>query len=207
MQIDGIIPRKRHPDMVVRRSIRVVSMLAELHKAGFQRLRAMPFSSPSGMHWRFRIAPVDLFHRNHGAIAADEFTPEVAREPRLRMLAEVMACYSSGQAESSVFFNWTDAAEDSARDLAAKFLGRFPVICGAGAGWDYAYAGWFQRVVGLAEQGLFPVVMDDSVSPSPNGIFLANKRPAAWGDFAGLRELPLPPPGELAVDYPFPKPR
>ncbi len=202
MHAANVIPRRRHPDMIVRRSVRVVSMLGELHKAGFQRLRAMPFSSPSGMHWRFWIAPVELFYRNHGAVAADQDSPGVVREPHLRTLAKDMACYTSGQAAGGAFFNWADAANDSARDLAAKFIVRFPIIAQAGMGWDYAYSGWFQRVLGLVEYGLFPIVMDDYGSPSSDGISLANMRPSVWGELKGRPELPLPPPGEFNQDYP-----
>jgi hypothetical protein len=187
--------------MLVRRSIRVVAMLGELHKAGYQRLRAMPFMSPSGMSWRFWIAPVDLFHRNHGANAVLH-GDELACEPRLMALTEGMACYTSGQTEKGGFFGWSDAAEDGARDLAAKFLERFPIIADAGDGWDYAYAGWFQRVLGMAEQGFFPIVIADTMRTSSRRISVSDQRPATWGQFR-LSELPLPPPGEYPHDYPY----
>jgi hypothetical protein len=195
------IARQRHPDMLVRRSMRVVAMLGELHKAGYQRLRAMPFMSPSGTSWRFWIAPVDLFHRNHGAIAILH-RGELASEPRLMALVEGMACYTSGQADQGDFFGWADAAEDGARDLAAKFIERFSIIAEAGEGWDYAYAGWFQRVLGMVEAGFFPIVIADMMRTSSRRISVSDLRPATWGKLIPP-ELPLPPPGEYPHDYPY----
>jgi hypothetical protein len=164
-------------------------MLGELHKAGYQRLRAMPFMSPSGTSWRFWIAPIDLFYRNHGAIAILH-RDELTREPRLMALVEGMACYTSGQADKGAFFGWTDAAEDGARDLAVKFLERFPVIAEAGEGWGYVYAGWFQRVLGIAEQGFFPIVIADMMRTSSRCISVSDQRPATWAQF---RVPKLPP--------------
>ena len=40
----------RHPDPIVRRCQRVLAMVHELHKRGYQRLRIMPGMSPSGMY-------------------------------------------------------------------------------------------------------------------------------------------------------------
>ena len=58
----------QHPEPHIRRAIRVLAIVGELHKRGYQRLRVMPFMSPSGVHWRCLIGPVTLFYRNHGAI-------------------------------------------------------------------------------------------------------------------------------------------
>lgn len=38
----------QHPDSTIRRAIRVLAMVDELHKRGYQKLRVMPFMSPSG---------------------------------------------------------------------------------------------------------------------------------------------------------------
>lgn len=176
------IAQMRHPDPAVRRSIRVVAMVSELHKAGYQRLRVMPYLSPSGAHWRLAIAPADQFDRRHGALLAN-----AARD------AVDPAGYSSGQAADGTYFGWTDAADDDARALAAKFLDRFPRLAEAGRGWDYAYAGWFQHLLGLVEQALFPVVMSDYEEPSSSHIRLSNMRPESWARM-DLADMPLPPP-------------
>jgi hypothetical protein len=57
----------QHPEHHVRRAVRVLAMIGELHKRGFQRLRLMPHMSPSGLHWRCAIGSADYFYRNHGA--------------------------------------------------------------------------------------------------------------------------------------------
>jgi hypothetical protein len=56
----------RHPDANVRRGVRVLAMVGELHRRGYQKLRAMPFMSLSGHAWRCWIGPDTLFYRNHG---------------------------------------------------------------------------------------------------------------------------------------------
>lgn len=192
-----------HPEQEIRRSARVVAMLAELHKVGFQRLRAMPFMSPSGMHWRLWIGPTTLFHHNHGAMMATPGQRTLEGDPALLRLFEGAARYTSGQATEGAYFGWDDAAHDDARQLAAKFLDRFPDLARAGQGWDYEYAGWFSRLFGLVEQGLFPVAMADGQSPTPSNIDLASMRPRIWGEFTGDAVLPLPPPGEYPEAYDF----
>jgi hypothetical protein len=58
----------RHPEPQIRRAVRVLAIVGELHRRGYQLLRVMPFMSPSGAYWRCWIGPVKLFYRNHGAI-------------------------------------------------------------------------------------------------------------------------------------------
>jgi hypothetical protein len=57
------------PDAVRRHSQRVLSMVAELHKLGYQRLRIAPGMSPSGAYWRCLITPVTNILTSHGAQA------------------------------------------------------------------------------------------------------------------------------------------
>jgi hypothetical protein len=58
----------QHPEPHIRRAVRVLSMVGELHKQGYQRLRVRPYMAPSGTAWRCTIAAADLFCRKHGAI-------------------------------------------------------------------------------------------------------------------------------------------
>jgi hypothetical protein len=198
------IMEERHPDPLVRRSVRVIAMLSELHKAGFQRLRAMPFPSNSGGAWRLWIAPATHFYQNHGALL---WSPKPGNRIEGVTPSEddrLVARYTSGQAMAGAFFDWSDAAQDDARTLADKLIHRRPDLVLAGIGWDHAYAGWFQRVLGLAERSWFPEVFSNSHSPGRDAIHLTDLRPEAWrGRDVGERApvLPLPPPGELALDY------
>ena len=62
----GSMPQ--HSEFDIRRAVRVLSMVGELHKRGYQRLRVMPYMAPSGLAWRCTIAAAYLSYRNHGAI-------------------------------------------------------------------------------------------------------------------------------------------
>jgi hypothetical protein len=155
----------RHPDATIRRAIRVLSMVGELHKRGYQRLRAMPYMSPSGAYWRCVIGPVDDFCRNHGAILAGGESSETAN-------------YSSGQ--ENEYFGWIDAGKDDARSLADKFVGRFDRLAERGRGWDYPYAGWYVHLLGLAETGWLPFVLSDNVETRFNCVPLAASQEGLW---------------------------
>lgn len=50
----------QHPEFHIRRAVRVLSMVGELHKRGYQRLRVMLYIAPSGLAWRCTIAAADL---------------------------------------------------------------------------------------------------------------------------------------------------
>jgi hypothetical protein len=40
----------QHPEPHIRRAVRVLAMVGELHKHGYQRLRLMPYMAASGMY-------------------------------------------------------------------------------------------------------------------------------------------------------------
>jgi hypothetical protein len=110
-------------------------MVHELHKVGYQRLRINAGVAPTGLSWRCVI---------HPAVAVEGVEP---------------ARYTS--AAGTRYFDWTDADQDTARQMAVKFVERFPALCAAGAGLDYAYAGWFTWVLGKAEGGKLPIFFAD----------------------------------------------
>src|SRR5690349_19483591 len=121
----------RHPEAHIRRAVRVLAMVGELHKRGYQRLRVMPFMSPSGLHCRWWIGPVKAFDRNHGAVRTKRvagFDDEAAERATI-------ARYTSGQANE--YFGWEDAKTDDVRSLADKFQARFRIVADHGQGWDY----------------------------------------------------------------------
>jgi hypothetical protein len=127
-------------DPTVRRCVRVLSMVHELHKAGYQRLRVLPFLSPSGGYWRAWITFADN-------VAADGYTLiDWDYEGR----GQTVAKYTSGQ--EAEYFGWKDATGQDARQLAQLFIDRFPAICGRSVGLDWAYAGWLTDVLGHAER-------------------------------------------------------
>jgi hypothetical protein len=166
------MPDRRDPDPQVRRARRVLLMVHELHKRGYQRLRIIPGMSPSGIHWRCTITTRANVLRTHGA-AALHFDRDTAH-------------YTSGQ--ENRYFGWKDAISDTARQLADKFLERFPGIVAASHGRDWEYAGWYVEMLGLAERGAFPIAYDDwHEEPDPRWL------PTTAGIRSGL---PMPPGGD-----------
>ena len=161
----------RTDNPILRRCQRVLLMVHELHKRGYQRLRIVPGMSPSGMHWRVCITPISNTLRTHGAMAGE--------------YGRLSALYSS--ADENQFFDWDDARQDTARALADKFERRFAEIAAAGGGRDWAYAGWYVEMLGAAERGALQVAYADWYEPQPPGR-LATTKPEV--------SLPLPPPGE-----------
>lgn len=64
-------------------------------------------------------------------------------------------------AAGTEYFGWRDAEDDTARRMATKFIARFPTLCEAGAGLDFANAGWLTWMLGKAEAGQLPVFFAD----------------------------------------------
>ena len=163
-----MVSEEQEPRPYIRRAQRVLQMVHELHKQGYQRLRIAPGMSPSDNSWRCSITPTANILATHGALLVD---------------AGFAAHYTS--AMDNNYFDWKDAAQNSARHLAAKFIQRYPEIAKAGLGSDWSYAGWYVEMLGFAEEGEFPVAYADWCGEPPTYL-------AKLGD----RELPFPPPGE-----------
>ncbi|PIT74742.1 hypothetical protein B9Z31_06600 [Limnohabitans sp. G3-2] len=151
------IPEAASSSSLVRRAIRVLRMVNELHKAGYQRLRVFPHINGSGTAWRADITYVEN-------VRDDGFSPI---DHELEGSGKV-ARYSTAQGNQ--YFGWMDASTADARELARLFLMRFPHICNLGQGLDWAYAGWLVDAIGWAEQcadesGLLCFWSDSGVDP------------------------------------------
>jgi hypothetical protein len=114
-------------------------MVHELHKAGYQRVRISPGMAPSGMYWRCNITFAANMEDDGYRIR--EFDDERG----------LVASYSS--ANGSNYFGWKDGNALNSRQMARRFIERFPIIAKEGAGRDWPYAGWLTDVLGRAEQG------------------------------------------------------
>ena len=157
-----------------REALPVLEMVHELHKAGYQRLRICPGMNSSGSAWRCAVTPITNILRTHGAMTAD-YDLDVAK-------------YTSAQ--GTEYFGWEDAMESTARELAMKFVERFPEIVAKGKGEDWAYAGWYAQMLGFAERGDFPVSYNDWGGAALNPRFLPTLK-------KGIQSgLPMPPGGE-----------
>jgi hypothetical protein len=153
-------------------------MVSELHKLGYQRLRILPGMAPSGMYWRCAITPSSNVVGPHGLDERDS-EPLVAR-------------YST--ADENKYFGWADAPGADARQLATLFLERFPEIAQESEGEDWAYAGWYVQMLGLAERGFFPIAYSDWGADFTD--FLPLLPVEADADTPRLRVPPLPTSGK-----------
>lgn len=126
-------------------ALRVLEMVGELHRMGYQRLRIAPGMAATGLDWRCAITHVGNILRSHGAMLLD-FSRETA-------------LYSTGSKDEC--FEWADARDDSPRELAGKFLERFPEIARLGRGEDQPYADWYAGMLELARRGACPSAYDD----------------------------------------------
>ena len=132
-------------ESIQRRGLRVLRLVHELHKQGFQLLRIVPGMSPSGCHWRCTLTPKFNILRSHGAMFSDS--------------DRLVANYTTGQ--DNEYFGWTDAKQDDVKELAVKFAARFPEILNASLGDAWVYAGWYVRMLGYAEREMFPISYSD----------------------------------------------
>ncbi|MGK7863220.1 hypothetical protein [Falsiroseomonas sp. E2-1-a4] len=141
------VSRELLSDEILRRAVRLISMVHHLHRAGYQRIRLSPGIAPSGCYWR---GPVTFA----GNVEADGFS---IRE--FDVEGGLVAPYTSGQ--GARYFDWPDAQAMDARALAEAFLERFHLIARRGEGRDWAYAGWLTDVLGRAELGDLPAFYAD----------------------------------------------
>ncbi|WP_153401311.1 hypothetical protein [Polymorphobacter fuscus] len=158
--------------------MRVIRMVSEMHRMGYQWARFMP-----NMHLSYRvwIAPAGAFSRINPAFIPGEAEPSIQY-------------YSASENE---YFHWTDAKNDTARQLAEKFIVRFPEISARCRGRDWAYAGWLAELLGVLEDevGRLPLVMQDHMEPSGDQMEQLPLRSywTAAGPTLGDRFFPLPP--------------
>jgi hypothetical protein len=168
----------------VRRCQRVIRMVSELHRMGYQRARFMPYEYP--IAFRIYVGPASKFCEENGAYTA---------------LEDHETTYSSGS--DANYFGWTDASRDSARALAEKFVQRFPRLAAECKGRDWTYAGWLLELTGLLERkpSRLPFVLAEYFEPAPLSMKALPLR--VFGDLVGDDDgqdinFPLPPPGYAA---------
>ena len=154
---------------------KVLLMVGELHRQGYQRLRIAPGLSPNGEHWRCAVTPVTNILIKHGARWVD---PE-----------HLSAHYTTG--DGAKYFGWSYAANLDVAKLAKRFVDEFPLIAGAGQGSDCGYAGWYQEMLGLTQPDLLPVAYREEAN-------CPNDRLLTVGPQGEGKSIPLPPPGEGA---------
>ena len=102
---------------------RLLAMIHELHKLGYQGVRISPGWSPSGAYWRCSIAAV----------------PNIA--PDGWSLIDWCAGVHYTTGAGTCFFDWEDAPRRSPRQLSRMFVERFPRLARESSGMDHACVG------------------------------------------------------------------
>lgn len=120
---------------------RLLTLVAEVHRRGYERLRVNVGMAPSGLYWRCSYYAAG--------------TPQTAGPvPR----------YTTGN--GLIIFDWADAQHDEPPALAEKFLARFPDLAAAAYGRDPAYAAWFADMLRLTHPDLLPITYADWELPT-----------------------------------------
>jgi hypothetical protein len=156
-------------DVVYRK---LLLMVNELHRRGYQRLRIVPGMSPCGEHWRCSITPVTNVSVKHGA--------------RLVEWEHLSAHYTS--ADGAKYFGWSYAATLTPDKLALRFIAEFPLVAEGGQGSDWTYAGWYQEMLGLTFPNLLPIAYREEGCPQDKLLTIGPD-----GETPVI--IPLPPPG------------
>lgn len=140
-------------------------MVHELHKRGFQKLRALPTLSPSGSYWRCLITYAENTDGAGLPMLWDE---------KLNLVVG----YSTGQDTS--YFGWAGFGDSTARALADQFLKAYPNLIERARGRDWEYAGWLVELLGrmeaLGDDGLVFFQADFAIDLERMGLCL----PPPW---------------------------
>lgn len=133
---------------IIRRSVRLLAAVHELHKQGYQDLAIYAGMSSSGYYWRCSLAPFNrILYKAQGIGLYQDYELEAAN-------------HSSGKSGND-YFGWTDAKGDNARELAEKIKHRFPKLLAKARRPNYRYVGWYSQMLGKAEQGHLPIMYQD----------------------------------------------
>ena len=169
----------------IRRSQRVIRMVSELHRLGFQSLRIFPYFYQY-REWQVCIAPKLTL------ADFDPMTPENKGE---------WVIYSASNEYK--YFGWTDVKHDDARGLAEKFITRYPNLVALGQGRDWEYAGWLCELLSVLEHddgNWLPVLSSDGFLTN-FGFF--NTSPICDGFCLPMESDFLAPPATKEDKWPY----
>ena len=159
--------------------VRLIKMMVELHRRGFQLLRIFPYEYP--LAWRLKIAPRPFFSVRNGAYVDPLNFADLDIED---------ATYSSSSGLK--YFNLENVERLDAEHLAGEFARAFPRLCEAGLGRDWEYAGWLSELSGhISRTNVLPFVMAEYFEPDPNDLTYLPLRDYARGN--EVTKFPLPP--------------
>lgn len=167
--------------------VRLIKMMVELHRRGFQLLRIFPYEYP--IAWRLKIAPKQCFSARNGAyIDLSSFGDQTIED----------ATYSSSSGLK--YFDLENVERLDAEHLAGEFARAFPRLCEAGLGRDWEYAGWLSELSGhVSRTHLLPFVMAEYFEPGPDDLTYLPLRD--YSRSAEVTKFPLPP-SSIELDQP-----
>ncbi len=159
---------------------RILLMVSELHRLGFERLRAPAYDYP--LAWRCPIVPAYWTLRSHGGMYDD---PSSQME---QWFGEEACRHEYSSASGQYPFGWADTAFDTPRELALRFVRERQEIACAGWGPDREYARWFGEILDMTK---------------PNGLYYAfaefeEPTDHLYTHMTRIDRVPLPPPGWAA---------
>jgi hypothetical protein len=156
---------------------RILLMLRELHKLGFERLRAPAYEYP--LAWRCPILPAYWTYQWHGGRFDHPFSQIehwFGVQPHQ---------YEYSAADRQFPFGWEDVAFDTPLELAKRFIRDRREIACLGWGPDSSYVQWFQEVLDATKpNGLYSAFGEDK--ELPGRLYTLMTR---------VESVPLPPPG------------
>lgn len=135
---------------------KLMAVVAELHRRGFESLRIVPGLSPSGCHWRCEFVPASRCFPDDGALLK-------------RGGGRNLPCYTT--AEGLTAFGWPDAAARSAEELADRFQAKLSALLAGCRTPDPAYVRWFREMLeATAPLGLVVAYADMRMRPESLGV-------------------------------------
>lgn len=146
--------------------ISVMEMLAKLHRLGYERLRLSSGISPTGLNWRYSVAPANQFEPN-GYLLRGGLYPGAA--------------FGTTRGDDAPF-GWEGAEHAAPHELADHFLARFPEVAAAGRGPDASYVAWFDAALAASKPEGAPVMYGEYMDVAQDGFIMT-----------GDKRIPLPP--------------
>lgn len=141
--------------------IKLLEVVGELHKQGYELIRIFPYFSPSGCYWRCVVSTKDCSDTKYG------LKPNNSSEKKEALF------YSSGSMYK--YFDLLDYEKKSLKQIAKRLLMKYPLLKKKGKGQDTKYKIWYEKLLTLAKQGNIPSCMDDYFNCFDKGFILCGE--------------------------------
>jgi hypothetical protein len=162
----------------------VLLMIRELHRMGFERLRAYSYIYSLGT-WRCAVAPA-AWIKNQNQVTSESLPFELHYQFEKTFSLEHSIHFYTSASEQQVFQS-PEAVFMTPRELARKFIKERREIAAIGFGPDPEYIAWYERTLEML---------------APNGVFYAfaefeEPTDHLYASMSRLTQVPLPPPGQM----------